>query len=143
KRLTGMNGTATLTELGGATWVGDEVETLLAQLLGVDVTGCGRGAGARAAQQWAHLWVWQGRAGDDPTEHANTQCAALLARLQGEGGAAAMQSESDARVARAMMQRTERLFNRNGDPRAGSERAGAIAQEDAASSSVPTRPQTL
>ena len=65
KRFTGMNGTATLTELDGATWVGDEAETLLAQLLGVDVTGGGRGAGDRAAQQWAHLWVWQGRVGDD------------------------------------------------------------------------------
>jgi hypothetical protein len=143
KRFTGMNGIATLTELGGATWVGDEAETLLAQLLGVDVTGGGRGAGDRAAQQWAHLWVWQGRAGDDPTEHANTQCVALLARLQGEGGAAAMQSESDARVARAMMQRTERLFNRNGDPRAGSELAGAIAEEVAAASTFAAAQQTL
>jgi DNA repair exonuclease SbcCD ATPase subunit len=143
KRFTGLNGTATLTESGGPTWSGDEAETRLAELLGVGAVGGGRGAGDRAAQQWAHLWVWQGRAGDDPTEHANAQCAALLARLQGEGGAAAMQSESDARVARGLAQRNESLFNRNGDPKAGSELAGAIAAEAAAATALAAAQQTL
>ena len=143
KRFNGMNGTATLTEVGGSTWSGEEAETILAGLLGIDATSGGRGAGGRLTQQWAHLWVWQGCAGDDPTEHANTQCAALLARLQEMGGAAAMQSENDARVARVLAQRRERLFNRNGEPKAGSELAGAIAEETVAINTFATAQQTL
>ena len=143
KRFTGTNGTAALTEIGGSTWFGDEAETILAGLLGVDAAGGGRAAGGRVTQQWAHLWVWQGCAGADPTEHANIHCAALLARLQEVGGAAAMQSDKDARVARILAQRFERLFIRNGDPKAGSELAGAIAEEIAAVNTYAAAQQTL
>ncbi len=143
KRFSGANGTATLTELNGSTWNGDEAEARLAELFGVEATGGGRGAGERAREQWAHLWIWQGSAGEDPTEHANTQCASLLARLQNEGGAAAMQSECDARVARKFAERHEALFNRNGEPKAGSELARAIADENAATSTLTTAQQTL
>lgn len=143
KRFSGANGTATLTELNGSTWNGDEAEARLAELFGVEATGGGRGAGERAREQWAHLWIWQGSAGEDPTEHANTQCASLLARLQNEGGAAAMQSECDARVAQKFSERYEALFNRNGEPKAGSELARAIADENAATSTLTTAQQTL
>lgn len=143
KRFSGANGTATLTELNGSTWNGDEAEARLAELFGVEATGGGRGAGERAREQWAHLWFWQGSAGEDPTEHANTQCASLLARLQNEGGAAAMQSECDARVAQKFAERHEALFNRNGEPKAGSELARAIADENAATSTLTTAQQTL
>ena len=43
--------------------------------------------------------VWQGQAGDDPSPHATAQQSGLLQRLQQMGGAAALQSELDARVA--------------------------------------------
>lgn len=143
KRFSGVNGTATLTEVDGSTWHGDEAEAHLAEVLGVDATGGGRGAGDRATHQWAHLWIWQGCAGNDPTKHANTQCSALLARLQEEGGAAAMQSECDAHVAHALAQRAESLFNRNGDPKAGSELAGAIRKEAAVANTLAAAQQTL
>ena len=83
KRFSGANGIAMLTVVNGQTWHGDEAETRLAQMLGVEAVGGGRGAGDRSAQQWAHLWVWQGQAGDDPAGHATTQKDSLLARLQG------------------------------------------------------------
>ncbi|MGI8602250.1 MAG: AAA family ATPase [Verrucomicrobiales bacterium] len=143
KRFSGANGTATLTEVDGSTWNGDEAEARLAELLGVEAPGGGRGAGNRAKEQWAHLWIWQGCAGDDPTEHANAQCAPLLARLQHEGGAAAMQSECDAHVARQLSERHDSLFNRNGDPKAGSELARAIAEENAALAARAAAEQTL
>ena len=119
KRFSGASGTSLLSALSGETWQGDEAETRLAELLGVDAASGGRGGGDRAAQQWAHLWVWQGRAGDNPSEHATTQKDSLLARLQASGGAAAMQSEFDAVVAGNIARQHETLFNKNGTSEEG------------------------
>src|SRR5436190_13776205 len=60
KRFSGASGTVTLTETGGGSSIGDEAEAKLAALLAVEALGGGRGAGERAAQQWAHIWVRQG-----------------------------------------------------------------------------------
>lgn len=114
KRFSGASGSARLTESGGATLSGDEAEAKLRCLLGVDEEG-------KATGQWAHLWVWQGRAGEDPTEHANAQRDALLSRLQHEGGAAAMQSATDGRVAAAVAAQCDAIFKQNGEAKAGSE----------------------
>ena len=127
KRFSGPNGTTTLTPAGGRALHGDAAEAELARLLGVD-----GGAGGREAQrQWSHLWVWQGQAGTDPTDHANRERDTLLARLQdGHGEGAAMQSELDARVAGRLAGRYFEIFNRNGSAKKDSPLARA--QEDAA-----------
>jgi DNA repair exonuclease SbcCD ATPase subunit len=131
KRFSGASGTATLTEIHGATWNGEEAEARLAELLNVECVGGGRGAGDRAAQQWAHLWVWQGHAGNDPSEHANEQRESLLSRLQSSSGAGAviMQSDLDAQVARDVAEKHDGLFNKNGSPKANTELSHAIEEE--------------
>jgi len=128
KRFSGATGTATLTETGGKTWNGEEAEARLAELLGVEAASGGRGAGDRAAQQWGHLWVWQGGAGDNPAPHANAQREALLSRLHTTGGAAAMQSALDGKVAAAIADRRDAIYKQNDTPKAGS--ALAQAQEE-------------
>jgi len=126
KGFSGSKGTTTLTEEGGETWSAELGEEKLAALLRVDAPVGGRSAADRVAKQWAHLWAWQGKAGEDPSEHANMQRDALLARLKTQGGAAVMQSDVDARVASRFATLREQLFVRNDTPRAGSDWAGAL-----------------
>ena len=121
KRFSGGNGTTTLAEVGGATWHGEEAEARLASLLKVQALGGGRGVGERLFQQWSHLWVWQGCAGDDPSAHANLQKDGLLQRLQQTGGAAALQSEMDSRIAAQFAAARETIFTQAGKPKSGSE----------------------
>jgi hypothetical protein len=143
KRFSGATGTATLTELDGPTWHGDEAESRLAELLGVEAGRGGRGGAELAAQQWAHVWVWQGRSGADPTADANRERNALIARLQSEGGAAAIQSECDTCVARSVAARHDAAFRESGEPRAGSELARAIADEAGAAEAHAAARQAL
>ncbi len=126
KRFYGAKGTVTLTEQGGQSWTSDEAEEKLAKLLHVEAPVGGKGAADKAAQQWAHLWAWQGQAGEDPSVHANAQRDALLARLKTEGGAAAMQSILDGDVAAQFAVLTGQLFAKNDSPRAGSDLAEAL-----------------
>ena len=143
KRFSGGSGTATLIEKEGTTYRGDEAEAKLAELLNVDATGGGRGAGGRAAQQWAHLWIWQGQAGDDPTVHATTQKDALLARLQVQGGGAAMQSVLDTRVADRVAKKQAEWFNQNGTPKRDSPLGRAMRDLEAAQAEFQTAQATL
>lgn len=121
KRFSGHTGTTRLVQFGGETWHGDDAETRLASLLKVEAVGGGRGVGERVAQQWSHLWVWQGQSGSDPSEHANLQKDGLLQRLQQTGGAAALQSEMDARIAARFAAAKEEIFTQPGKPKTGSE----------------------
>src|ERR1022692_1539626 len=120
KRFSGNNGTTRLIEVGGSTWLGDDAESRLATILGVDAIGGGRGVGDRVSQQWSHLWVWQGQSGNDPTEYASAQHSNLLQRLQESGGATAIQSALDATVATHFEEATESIFAR-GRAKAGSD----------------------
>ncbi len=120
KRFSGNTGTTRLVETGGSTWLGDEAESRLAALLGVEAIGGGRGVGDRVSQQWSHLWVWQGQSGNDPTEYASAQHSSLLQRLQQSGGATAMQSSLDTAVAAYFSDAVESTFAR-GRAKAGSE----------------------
>lgn len=95
KKRFGTMGTTTLAPSNAVTLSGDLAETELARILNVEAGVTGKAI----AVQWAHLWVWQGQAGDDPSAHATAQQNGLLQRLQQMGGAAALQSELDARVA--------------------------------------------
>lgn len=120
KRFSGTGGTTRLVEIGGPALLGDEAESRLAALLGVEAIGGGRGVGDRAFQQWSHLWVWQGQSGNDPTEYASAQHNSLLQRLQLSGGATAMQSALDTAVATRFAVAAEATFAR-GRAKAGSE----------------------
>lgn len=118
----GQTGTTKLTEAGGRTWTGEEAEARLASLLGLDALVGGHGAANKLAQQWAHLWVWQGKSGDDPCLHAGPEHAALLQRLQQTGGAAAMQSKCDSEVASGFARAVSDIFGQSGKkPRKGSD----------------------
>jgi energy-coupling factor transporter ATP-binding protein EcfA2 len=131
KRFSGTTGSTRLVELGGSTWSGEEAETHLNSLLKVEDVGGGRGVGERAAQQWSHLWVWQGQSGSDPSEHATLQRDCLLQRLQQTGGAAALQSDLDARLAARFAAAREAIFTQAGKPKTGSEldKAGNAKEE--------------
>jgi DNA repair exonuclease SbcCD ATPase subunit len=120
KRFNGNGGTTRLVETGSSTWLGDEAESHLAALLGVEAVGGGRGVGDRVSQQWSHLWVWQGQSGNDPTEYASAQHNSLLQRLQQWGGATAMQSALDTAVAVRFADAVESTFVR-GRAKAGSD----------------------
>ncbi len=121
KRFSGTSGTTRLVQVGGTTWHSEEAETRLASLLKVEAVGGGRGVGERVAQQWSHLWIWQGQSGSDPSEHANLQKNGLLQRLQQTGGAAALQSELDALLAARFAAANDEIFTQAGRPKAGSD----------------------
>jgi DNA repair exonuclease SbcCD ATPase subunit len=121
KRFSGASGTTQLVQVGGQTWRGEEAESRLARLLGVEELGGGRGILSRISEQWSHLWVWQGRSGDDPSEPAASQQAHLLQQLQQTGGAVAMQSELDGRVASRFARVRAQIFVRAGSARSGSD----------------------
>lgn len=121
KRFSGQSGTTQLAEVGGHVWHGEEAESRLNALLKVDDVGSGRGLAERVMQQWAHLWVWQGKSGTDPTLDAASEHNAVLQRLQNEGGAAMMQSDRDSRVAAHFARQYEQVFTQNGKFKSGSE----------------------
>lgn len=150
KRFSGQTGSAKLSEIGGMTWPDEIAEEQLAKVLGVELAEGGKGAGDRVVQQWAHLWVWQGQAGSNPTDHANAQRDTLTSRLQTAGSAAMMQSELDARVAQTFTKRFESVFNQNGSPktnsdlgRAAQKEQDAVAQETKARENYATLQQTI
>jgi DNA repair exonuclease SbcCD ATPase subunit len=127
----GANGTATLIPAHGATLTGEAAETELARLLKAETNLSGKAVLA----QWGHLWIWQRQAGDDPSTHATAQCDGLLQQLQRLGGAAALQSELDARLAKAFADRKDAIYTQSGRPKVGSdleraESALAAAQAD-------------
>ena len=128
KRFAGANGTTQLTQVGGETWQGKNAENQLAQLLGVEGISGGRGILDRVRQQWAHLWVWQGSSGKDPSDDANSQQANLLMQLQNIGGAVAVQSDLDGRVAARFAELKSEIYVRSGTPKKGSELAEANSE---------------
>jgi len=134
KRFSGAGGTTRLAEIGGAAWQGDEAESRLNELLQVEDVGRGRNIADRILQQWAHLWVWQGKSGNDPCCDAAAEQTGLLQRLQDEGGAVALQSLRDAQVAAVFAQRFSGLFTQAGKPKAGSELEKAQSALDEACS---------
>ena len=125
KRFSGASGTTTLTPVGGAPLSAEEAETELARLLGVSSDTKAKAS----TSQWAHLWVEQGTSANDPVDHVSTQRDALVSRLQDMGGAAAMQSALDTRVAALFASLVGDYFVQSGKTKAGS--ALARAEEDA------------
>lgn len=132
KSFRGSSGTTTLQTEGEEALHGEEAEEKLAALLGTGAAAGGRGAANRVREQWAHLWVWQGSAANDPSDSASAHIDDLVDRLQELGGGATMQSSGDARVAAAFAAEYERLFTKRGTPRADSLLATAQARRDEA-----------
>ncbi|MDF1851859.1 MAG: AAA family ATPase [Verrucomicrobiales bacterium] len=115
------SGKTILTEEGGATLHQSDAEARIAELMQVEEGGSGVAAAKKSLAQWAHLWVWQGSGGDDPSEHAADQKDALLSRLKEQGGGAVMQSDLDGRVARHFQEEFDAIFTKGGQPKAGSD----------------------
>lgn len=102
----------------GENLTGDAAEEKLAIL-----TGNNKGDATSAKQlstRWAHLWVWQGSAGEDASTHAATHKDDLVRRLQEQGLAAIMQSATDERVRESVRASYSEIFTPTGSVRAGS-----------------------
>ena len=132
KHFSGANGTSLLTQEGGMTLQGDEAESRLAELLGVEPVSGGRGIVDRSRQLWSHLWIWQGEGGIDPTAYATEQKASLLHRLKEEGGAAAIESRLDSEVANRFVELDKSNYTLAGKPKADSELTVATQANESA-----------
>jgi DNA repair exonuclease SbcCD ATPase subunit len=135
KRFGGAAGSASLTPRGGPPLHGDAAEEQLARLTGGEVLG-GRGADNRLREQWGHLWVWQGEAGNDPAAAVNPRHADLVQIFQQQGGAVVLQSALDRQVAKRFDDFFKENFNQNERPKAGSDWARAEAAAAAADAAV-------
>ncbi len=119
KRFAGAKGSTRLTGKGGTVLRDDEAEAKLSELLGTEGVG-GRGAATQLPSLWAHLWVWQGQSGEDPSKHASTHKDTLVQRLQKDGISAVMQSAADQRAAERIAETYNELFTATGKPKSGS-----------------------
>jgi len=123
KQFKGANGVTRLTCHGGQTWTHEEAEEKLAEL-----TGAPHVKANRIHEPWAHLWIMQGRSGDNPVAQAGSEYDNLMRHLQTGGGAAVMQSGVDARLAACFAEWMEQAFTQGGTPRSQSD-AGRAEQE--------------
>jgi len=128
KRFRGTSGSATLTQQHGPSWQNEDAETKLGELLGEESVG----GTSQLTQKWAHLWVWQGNAPEDPLEDAKSQHQALLAQLQVDGGAAAVRSPLDAKIVDQLSEKVRSMLNQNGSPKANSDLARKLQEEQTA-----------
>ena len=102
KRFSGSSGQVSLlSEASSQSLSGPPAEDVLAELVGVRETLGSRQATNVLPTRWAHLWVMQGKAGDNLLVEgkAHYDFDALLAQLENSGGAVVQQSSHDQRVA--------------------------------------------
>jgi len=99
KRFSGASGTISLTPASGVQLAGPAAEERLAQLLGFKESLGSKQAQSVLPSRWAHLWVMQGRSGDDLLGRggASYDLPVLLSQLE-QGGGAALQSALDRAV---------------------------------------------
>lgn len=119
KRFAATKGSTRLTVHGGVTLRDDEAETRLSEILKSETAG-GRGAAGLLPDLWSHLWVWQGKAGDDPSTHATAHKSQIIQHLQQNGVAAVLQSATDQRVAARIAETYAEFFTATGKPKTGS-----------------------
>jgi recombinational DNA repair ATPase RecF len=129
KRFAGTQGTARLSSAGGVSLQGDAAEDKLAEIIGNSAGVANRLNDLTT--RWAHLWVWQGTAGQDASAHAAAYRADLVQRLQQDGLAAIMQSAIDEQIRSKLAADFLQIFNNNGSPKANSplHRANSIVGE--------------
>ena len=122
----GKNSVADLTLPGGNTLSGDDAEKRLGEL-----TGHTPGNAANREKAWAHLWVWQGVAGDDPLGESLPKDR-LEQRLAREGACGVLRSENDSRVKTRVEALWGETFTANNRVRANSDLQKAeVAMEEA------------
>ena len=105
-------------DVDGKNFQGEEAERRLSELLGEDVCK-GRGA-TEALNRWSHIWVWQGKSGDDFSGDIALQNDRLIQRLQETGGGIVQQTDLDALVARKFHERVNDIFTKLKQPKKGS-----------------------
>jgi DNA repair exonuclease SbcCD ATPase subunit len=134
KQFTGTNtAPTTLARAGGGTLRSDEAERQLKELVAAEAIG-GRNVEERLRMQWAHLWVWQGAAADDPL--AGDALREPLDRLRERLGSleegSVTESRLDAAVARAVADAHAARTREDGTPRVDSPLGRAAAALEAA-----------
>ncbi len=140
KKFRGASGSsAVLTSSTGQRHENDAAEEALQALLGVSEV---RGQQAEVFnRQWAHLWVWQGTAQDEPGEKAaGTTAEQLAAQLRQQDGLGVVDSSLDDAVKSLFRGRAEAIFGQRSTPKKGSRLALAEqrlekAREQAATAS--------
>lgn len=119
KRFAGSKGSTRLTRKGGEGYREEEAETKLSELLKSETAG-GRSAAGLLPDLWSHLWVWQGRAGEDPSAHTSHQKERLVQHLQQSDVTNLLQSSTDQRVANRIADSYSEVFTNTGRLKAGS-----------------------
>ena len=99
KEFGGSRGRTGLHSSDGLPLMGQEAEEKLATLLGSAGPLDGRRSGSALDKCWAHLWVVQGQAGNDPLQDRETYPLEPLIRQLEQRGGAALQSRLDQQVA--------------------------------------------
>jgi len=107
----------------GRTLRDDEAEARIHEILRTQEVSAGRSLDSRLKMQWAHLWVWQGSATEDPLAHANSERHAelLRERLSRADGGGVLESPLDAAAARDVAARHAASFTDKCKVRAGSD----------------------
>lgn len=136
KRFSGNSGSARLAADDGTTFQGDAAEDQLGKLVG-NPDGASTTV-KQLANQWSHLWVWQGTAGDNATTHTASRKDELVQRLQEQGLAAVMQSDTDERVRETIRQNYDAMFTATGAVKANS-KLDAATKELALANAMLTR----
>lgn len=121
----GKTSVAELTLPGGSTLSGEDAEKRLGEL-----TGHAPSNAANREKAWAHLWVWQGGAGDDPLGESLPK-ERLEQRLAREGAGGVLRSETDSLVKAQVENLWEQTFTATQRVRANSDlqKAEAALQE--------------
>lgn len=141
----GSKGNTTLESEGQATLNGDDAESALARLLGVDGTVSGGGIENKMKQRWAHLWVWQGESNQSPIESlsesdTNNQ---LREKLQAGSGQTITSSPRDAAVIQNLQNLVDASLTSTGKVKAGSDLAQAEAALETARSTLAEKQSVL
>lgn len=119
KRFAGSKGSALLTDGSGKVYRDDEAEAKLSEIHRCDTNG-GRVSAGQLPGLWSHLWVWQGRSGEEPSTHTAQQKENLVRHLQQDSVTAVLQSATDQRVASRITDSYNDLFTNTGRPKTGS-----------------------
>lgn len=137
KRFSGASGTCQLSGSASPSLSGAAAEERLAQLLGYDAPVEGRRI-AQLPERWAHLWVRQGSAGDNPIEghQERYDYGRLVDQLQGRGQADAVASALDQQVLAQLEQRLAASYTPTGRVKAGSPLALAQQRDAEASAQL-------
>ena len=110
--------TARLSSRSGISLQGDSAEEKLAEIT-ANTDGVTNNLN-QLNNRWSHLWVWQGTAGSDASAHAANHRSELIQRLQENGLAAVMQSETDDQTREKIQRAYDAIFTSNGKPKANS-----------------------